>query len=54
MGVDQISQFRQNFTILEYLEYLEDMELGQFHNFCDVCTFTYCTGHLKNSAVQLL
>ena len=30
MGVDQISQFRPNFTILEYLEYLE---LGQFRNF---------------------
>ena len=33
MGVDQILQFRPNFTILEYLEYLE---LGQFGNFCDV------------------
>ena len=31
MGVDQILQFRPNFTILEYLE------LGQFRNFCDVC-----------------
>ena len=30
MGVDQILQFRPNFTILEYLE------LGQFRNFCDV------------------
>ena len=30
---DQISQFRPNFTILEYLDYLE---LGPFRNFCDV------------------
>ena len=30
MGVDQISQFRPNFTILEYLEYLE---IGQFRIF---------------------
>ena len=29
----QISLFQPNFTILEHLEYLE---LGQFHNFCDV------------------
>ena len=36
MGVDQILQFRPNFTILEYLEYLEYLELGQFRNFCDV------------------
>ena len=35
MGVDQILQFRPNFTILEYFEYLE---LGQFRNFCDVLT----------------
>ena len=36
MGVDQILQYRPNFTILEYLEYLEYLELGQFRNFCDV------------------
>ena len=36
MGVDQSSQFRPNFTILEYLEYLEYLELGQFRIFCDV------------------
>ena len=39
MGVDQISQFRPNFTILEYLEYLECLELGQFRNFCDVLSW---------------
>ena len=36
MGVDQILQYRPNFTILEYLEYLEYLDLGQFRNFCDV------------------
>ena len=36
MGVDQILQYRPNFTILEYLEYLEYLELGQFRNFWDV------------------
>ena len=35
-GVDQISQFQPNFTILEYLKYLEYLDLGQFRNFCDV------------------
>ena len=40
MGFDQISQFRPNFTILEYLEYLEYLELGQFRKFCDVFKMT--------------
>ena len=29
MGVDQILQFRPNFTILEYLEYLEYLEFNR-------------------------
>ena len=37
----QISQFRPNFTILEYLEYLEYLELGQFRNFYDVLCWRY-------------
>ena len=36
IGVDQISQFRPNFKILEYLEYMKYLKLGQFRNFCDV------------------
>ena len=44
MGVDQISQFQPNFTILEYLKYLEYLDLGQFCNFCDVLKICYfCT-----------
>ena len=34
----QISQFRPNFTILEYLDYLV---LGQFRNLCDVFFFNF-------------
>ena len=36
MGLTKFTQFRPNFTILEYLEYLEYLEFGQFRNFCDV------------------